>query len=197
MTFVNSVHGITKLLTTSLHKFICINFLGQVNIFTCPTLYIHLYSGNILTLITYINTVEYCILLIDHSFSYNYRSFYVSFCWNFCPQSVFGNLRSSTFSFGSNLKFFPLWQQWYGVRGAYRCFSPLWGPLLHLPWWQWPSAQTIGCTHVPLSATALPTPLRTTPTTRTRKTLEPSHTRAFGGSAALRVRGSTTYLWDV
>lgn len=83
---------------------------------------------------------------------------------------------------------FPLWQQWYGVKGAYRCFSPLWGLLLHLPWWQWPSAQTTGCTHVPSSATALPTPLRTTPTTRTKKTLELSPTQDSGGSAALKVQ---------
>lgn len=81
-----------------------------------------------------------------------------------------------------------LWlQPWCGASGEFRCFSPLWEHSQPSPWWPWPLARTTGCMLGPLSATALPTPLRMTHTTRTRRILELSPTPASGGFAAWKV----------
>lgn len=83
---------------------------------------------------------------------------------------------------------FCLWlQPWCGASGEFRCFSPLWEHSQPSPWWPWPLARTTGCMLGPLSATALPTPLRMTHTTRTRRILELSPTPASGGFAAWKV----------
>lgn len=81
-------------------------------------------------------------------------------------------------------------QAWCVRRGS-RSFSPSLGHSPPLAWWQWQLGLITGSTLGLWSATAQPMWHRMTHTTRTRKTLEPSHTQGFGGSAALRVRGSS------